>query len=115
MHSEMCWSHALAHLKCGNTKSSSSLQTGQYGKDIEMDFVTDAAADAQADWRNTFVDCLGKPDTDETVITYKETRCKFYNTMEWYYGQKSDSDSPYLAGGTLRDAFPSPGFLLVYL
>jgi hypothetical protein len=77
----------------------SSLQTGQYGNDIEMDYIADAAADAYADWRNTWVACLGKPETDESVIKYRDVRSKFYMTLEWYYSKKSDSASPYLTGG----------------
>jgi hypothetical protein len=90
------------------------LQTGQYGNDIEMDYIADAAADAYADWRNTW--SASNKASQVEIAKYRETRSKFYTTQEWYYGQKSDSASPYLLGGALWAPFtlPSVGELALF-
>lgn len=77
------------------------MQNDQYGKDAEMDFIADAAADAYSDWRNSWAGTVGKPETDDKVKAYRDSRSKFYTTLEWYYGKKSSPSSPYLTGGML--------------
>lgn len=77
------------------------MQAGQYGKDPEADFVADAAADAYSDWVNAWAALIGKPASDEAVKTYRNTRSKFYNTLEWYYCKKASSSSAFLSGGAM--------------
>lgn len=80
------------------------LQSGQYGNDPEMDFISDAALSAYSDWSNAFFGIVTKPNTDEAVKAYVSTRSKYYNTLEWYFCKKSSASSPFLNAGAIYAA-----------
>ena len=85
-----------------NHRPSARLQTGQYGKDPEADFLVDAASDAYNDWMNAWTSLIGKADTDDAVKDYRSTSDKFYAILEWYYAKKSSPSSAFLSGGALQ-------------
>lgn len=75
------------------------VQIGEYGKDADVDWDNDAAADVYQEWRNGWAALLDVPKDSPLVAEYLGRREEWYAAVEWYYAQRSAKDSPFFAAG----------------
>lgn len=80
------------------------MQIGQYGKNADADWDSDASTDVYQEWRNAWADLLGVADDSPAIEEYRGRRTEWYRAIDWYYDQRSAKDSPYFAAGA------EPGF-----
>ena len=77
-----------------------SAQEGLYGKDIQLDYETDAVASAAEEWRSSWGSALGQKEGAEEgsdkLEAYEHKRSDLYIMMESYYEQRTAKDGPYL-------------------
>ena len=91
--------HQSAQLARTSQQTSYSLQIGQYGKNSEADWDSDAAADAYQEWRNSWATTLREDEASDKVQAYRQGRDDWFSAFDWYYSQRTATDSPYLAPG----------------
>eukprot|EP00892_Ulva_mutabilis_P007757 jgi/Ulvmu1/5353/UM022_0147.1 len=72
---------------------------GQYGKDADADWDSDAAADAYQEWRNGWASLLDVGSDSPLVAEYLGRREEWYAAMDWYYSKRSAQDTPFLSSG----------------
>ena len=83
-----------------------SSQERLYGTDAQLDYETEAAADASEEWRATYALTMFDKEGSPKLKDYQDKRSGLYEMMESYYKQRTTKDGPYLVAGVRSFCMP---------